>query len=192
MMDYHVVVVIYSRAPDTKNVRLHYDQSIPDGTVCASTHREPRSTRDYKLRIMASGPFLLNIKRGNDVETTEIRSLQQVVEAAMQYVNEDSDFDDYWTWLREYLKNSILKRGNVEIGCNDLDVLKDAFESDEEEEGEEEGGEGKEKEKKKDDDADGEEKEEEEEAAEKTSTKVKRVDVPEHAAIVIEIKVKDD
>ena len=136
---------------------------------------------------------MLNIKRGNDVETTEIRSLQQVVEAAMQYVNEDSDFDDYWTWLREYLKNSILKRGNVEIGCNDLDVLKDAFESDEEEEGEEEGGEGKEKEKKKDDDADGEEKEkEEEEAAEKTSTKVKRVDVPEHAAIVIEIKVKDD
>ncbi len=83
-----------------------------------------------------SGPFLLNVKRGNDVETTEIRSLMQVVGAAMQYVNDDEEFADSWAWLAEYLKTSLLARGVVEIGCNDLDLVKEAAEEEEKVNGE--------------------------------------------------------
>ena len=146
---------------------------------------------------MATGPYLLSIKRGNDVETTEIRSLQQTVEAAMQYVNEDAEFNRDWEWLKEYIRTCLMSRGKVDFGCHDLDILKDAFEDDDDEE-EDKKDEGKEEgEGKKKEDAGDEKEEDAEEDAEakkKAACKIEipRANVPEHAAMLIEIRVKDD
>ena len=112
----------------------------------------------------------------------------------MQYVNDDAEFNRDWEWLKEYIRTCLMSRGKVDFGCHDLDILKDAIEDDEEE-GEKD--EGKKEGKKKEDAGDDEKEEDDEEDAEakkKAACKIEipRAQVPEHAAMLIEIRVKDD
>jgi len=41
---------------------------------------------------------------------------------------EDEEFSTHWEWLAEYLKTSLLKRGAVDFGCNDVSLVQSAAE----------------------------------------------------------------